>query len=82
MTILISLIIGFAAGCFVNYAITFRTGNARNIGICVAGALIGGALIPWALSVPGAWAAVIGSVIGTVVVLYIAAKLLTDKNMA
>lgn len=74
MTILISLIIGFAVGCLVNYAITFRTGQARNIGICVGGALIGGALIPWALSVPSVWAAIAGSLIGIAVVLWIALK--------
>lgn len=74
MTILISLIIGFALGCFVNYAVTFRTGQARNIGICVAGALIGGALIPWALRLPSAWAAILGSVLGVAVVLWLSLK--------
>ena len=75
MTLIVSLIIGFALGCFVNYAITFRTGQARNIGICIAGALIGGAIIPWALSLSGFWTALIGSVIGVAIVLAIAFRL-------
>jgi uncharacterized membrane protein YeaQ/YmgE (transglycosylase-associated protein family) len=74
MTILISLVIGFAFGCLVNYAITFRTGKARNFGVCIAGALIGGALIPWALRMPSAWAAIAGSIIGVAVVLWISLK--------
>jgi uncharacterized membrane protein YeaQ/YmgE (transglycosylase-associated protein family) len=76
MTIIISLIIGFAVGCLVNYAITFRTGQARNIGVCVGGALIGGALIPWALQVPNAWTAILGSLIGVAVVLWISLKMM------
>lgn len=80
MTILISLVIGFAIGCFVNYAVTFRTGQARNIGICIAGALLGGAVIPWALSLPSAWAAVIGSLVGVAVVLYIAFRLSLSRT--
>lgn len=68
MTIIVSLVIGFVVGCFINYAVTFRAGQARNIGVCIAGALIGGALIPALLSMSGFWAALIGSVVGIVVV--------------
>lgn len=74
MTILVSLVIGFAIGCFINYAITFRTGQARNIGICVAGALIGGALIPALLSMSTFWAALVGSVIGVAVLMWLWVK--------
>ncbi len=69
MTVIVSIIIGFAIGCFINYAITFKTGQARNIGICVGGALLGGALIPALLSMSSFWAALIGSVIGIAVVM-------------
>ncbi|HHC29906.1 MAG TPA: hypothetical protein ENK80_05015 [Rhodobacterales bacterium] len=74
MIILISLAIGFAAGCFVNYAIIFNTGKARNVGICIAGALVGGALIPMVLRMPSAWAAIIGSVLGVAIVLWASFK--------
>lgn len=71
MTIIVSAIVGLAIGCFINYAITFRTGQGRNIGICVGGALLGGALIPGLLSLSSFWSAVIGSVIGVAIVLYL-----------
>ena len=71
MTVIVSIIIGFAIGCFINYAITFRTGQVRNIGICVGGALLGGALIPALLSVSSFWAALIGSLIGIAVVMFL-----------
>ena len=69
MTIFVSLVIGFAIGCFINYAITFRTGQARNIGLCIGGALLGGALIPALLSMSSFWAALVGSVIGIAIVM-------------
>jgi len=69
--IIVSLVVGFAVGCFVNYAITFRTGQARNIAYCVGGALVGGAIIPWLLSLSSVLAAIIGSLIGIAIVLYI-----------
>jgi len=69
MTIIVSTIIGFAIGCFINYAVTFRTGAARNVGLCVGGALLGGALIPALLSMSSVWAALIGSILGIAVVL-------------
>ena len=72
--IIISLFIGLAIGCLINYAITFKTGQARNIGICVVAALVGGALIPWALHVPTIWAAVVGSMVALAVVLYVWAR--------
>jgi uncharacterized membrane protein YeaQ/YmgE (transglycosylase-associated protein family) len=72
MTIIISLVIGLAAGFAINYAVTFRTGQMRNIAICVVGAFVGGAVVPWALGVPNAWTAIIGSVIGIVIGLWIA----------
>lgn len=72
MTILIALIVGLAVGCLINYAITFQTGQARNFAVCVVGALIGGALVPWALHMPSAWAAIIGSLIGIAVLMWIA----------
>lgn len=70
MTIIVSIIIGFAIGCFINYAVTFKTGQARNIGICIGGALVGGALIPALLSMSSFWAALVGSVIGIAIVTY------------
>ena len=79
-TIIISLIIGLAVGCLVNYAITFRSGQARNIGICVGGALIGGAIIPAVLSMSSVWAAIIGSAIGIAIVLWLAMKVLNTQN--
>jgi len=82
MTIIISLIIGLAAGCLVNYAITFNTGQARNFGTCIAGALIGGALIPALLSVSGFWAALIGSVVGVLVLLWISFTIITRNHQA
>lgn len=75
MTIIVSLIIGFAVGCFINYAITFHTGKARNIGICIGGALLGGALIPALLSMSSFWAALVGSVVGVAIVLWLWVKL-------
>lgn len=72
MTIIISLIIGLAVGFVINYAISFRTGQARNIAICVAGALIGGVVVPWALGIQNFWTAIVGSVIGIVIGLWIA----------
>ncbi|HCQ65816.1 MAG TPA: hypothetical protein DIU07_11995 [Rhodobacteraceae bacterium] len=79
MTVIVSIIIGFAIGCFINYAITFRTGQARNIGICVGGALLGGALIPALLSMSSFWTALAGSVIGIVVVMYLWIRLAPAK---
>jgi len=73
-TLIVSIIIGFAIGCFINYAITFRTGQARNIGICVGGALIGGAMIPALLSMSSFWAALIGSVVGIAVLMLLWVK--------
>jgi len=69
MTVVVSIIIGFAIGCFINYAITFKTGQARNIGLCLGGALLGGALIPALLSISSFWATLIGSLIGIGVVM-------------
>ncbi len=69
MTVIVSIIIGFAIGCFINYAITFKTGQARNIGLCVGGALLGGAVIPALLSMSSFWAALIGSILGIAVVM-------------
>lgn len=80
MIILISLIIGFALGCLVNYAVTIHSGQGRNIAYCMAGALIGGAVIPWILGVPTAWAAIIGSVIGVAIVLLIALRVSLSKS--
>lgn len=71
MTVIVSIIIGFAIGCFINYAITFKTGQTRNIGLCIGGALLGGALIPALLSMSSFWAALIGSVVGVAVVMYL-----------
>ncbi|MCB1355712.1 MAG: hypothetical protein KDK53_04155 [Maritimibacter sp.] len=79
MTIIVSIIIGFAIGCFINYAITFRTGQARNIGICIGGALLGGALIPALLSMSSFWAALVGSVIGVAIVMGLWLKLSPTK---
>jgi uncharacterized membrane protein YeaQ/YmgE (transglycosylase-associated protein family) len=76
MTILISLLIGLAVGCLMNYAITFRSGGElRNIGVCLLGALIGGALVPWILRVPTAWMAIIGSAVGIGVGLWLTARM-------
>lgn len=69
--IIVSLAIGLAVGCFVNYAVTFHTGQARNIAFCIGGALLGGALIPWLLSVSSLAAAIVGAVIGVAIVLYV-----------
>ncbi len=78
MTIIVSAIIGLLAGCLVNYAITLRTGKARNFVVCIAGALIGGALVPALISMSGFWAALIGSVIGVLVLLWITFKLVVN----
>lgn len=78
MTIIISAIIGLVAGCVVNYAITLRTGKARNFVVCIAGALIGGALIPWLISVSGFWTALIGSALGVAILLWITFKLVVN----
>lgn len=72
---IVSLGIGLAAGWLINYAITFRTGQARNFVVCIGAALVGGALIPWALRIPTFWAAVIGSAIALAIVLYIMFRL-------
>jgi len=82
MTILISIVIGFAVGCLVNFAITIKSGRARNFGICILGALIGGAVIPWALSVPNVWTAVLGSVIGIAIVLFVAFRFSLHRSGA
>lgn len=71
MTLFISLVIGFAAGCFINYAITSKTGKARNFGLCIGGAIIGGVVIPWLLSLSSPVVAVIGAVAGTALLLLI-----------
>jgi len=78
MTIIISAIIGLVAGCFVNYAITLKTGNARNFAVCIAGALIGGALIPALISLSGVWAALIGSVVGVLMLLWLTFKIVVN----
>ena len=80
MTIIVSAVIGLLAGCLINYEITLRTGQARNFIVCVAGALVGGALIPALLSISGFWAALIGSVIGVVVLLWITFKIVVDPQ--
>ena len=69
MTVLISLVVGLAVGCFVNFAITSRTGKARNIGTCIASALIGGALIPMLLAWSSPLIAALGALIGTAALL-------------
>ena len=74
MTLIVSIIVGLAIGCFINYAVTFRTGQGRNIGICVGGAILGGALIPALLSMSSFWTALIGSVIGIAIVLWLWVK--------
>jgi uncharacterized membrane protein YeaQ/YmgE (transglycosylase-associated protein family) len=79
MTVIVSIIIGFAIGCFINYAITFRTGQARNIGLCVGGALLGGALIPALLSMSSFWATLIGSVVGVAIVMYLWVRLVPAR---
>lgn len=71
MIFIISLIIGFAAGCFVNYAITTKTGKARNFGLCIGGAIVGGAIIPWLLTMSSPAIAVIGALLGTIVFLLV-----------
>jgi uncharacterized membrane protein YeaQ/YmgE (transglycosylase-associated protein family) len=78
MTIIISAVIGLIAGCVVNYAITLRTGKARNFVVCLAGALLGGALIPWLISASGFWTALIGSALGVVILLWITFKLVVN----
>ena len=79
MTVIVSIIIGFAIGCFINYAITFRTGQARNIGLCVGGALLGGALIPALLSMSSFWATLIGSLVGIAIVMYLWVRLVPAR---
>jgi len=69
--IIVSIAIGFAIGCFVNYAVTFHTGQTRNIAVCIGAALIGGAVIPWLLSFSSLLTAVIGALIGVAIVLYV-----------
>ncbi|SMH47789.1 hypothetical protein [Maritimibacter sp. HL-12] len=69
--IIVSIVTGFAIGCFVNYAVTFHTGQARNIAVCIGGAVVGGALIPWLLSVSSLAAAIVGAAIGAAIVLYV-----------
>lgn len=78
MTIIVSAVIGLVAGCLINYAITLKTGQARNFMVCVAGALIGGALIPWMMSISGFWSALIGSALGVVVLLWITFKIVVN----
>ncbi len=79
MTVIVSIIIGFAIGCFINYAITFRTGQARNIGLCVGGALLGGALIPALLSMSSFWATLVGSLVGIAVVMALWVRLVPAR---
>ncbi|MDQ2090749.1 hypothetical protein [Marimonas arenosa] len=78
MTIFVSAVIGLIAGCFVNYAITLRTGKARNFVVCIVGAFLGGALIPSLISISGFWSALIGSVLGVLVLLWITFRLVVN----
>jgi len=78
MTIIVSAVIGLIAGCLINYAITMKTGKARNFAVCILGALLGGVLIPSLLSISGFWAALIGSVLGVLVLLWITFKLVVN----
>jgi uncharacterized membrane protein YeaQ/YmgE (transglycosylase-associated protein family) len=79
MTVIVSIIIGFAIGCFINYAITFRTGQARNLALCVGGALLGGALIPALLSMSSFWATLVGSLVGIAIVMYLWVRLVPAR---
>lgn len=78
MTIIISAIVGILAGCLVTYAITLKTGQLRNFAVCVAGALIGGALIPALVSISGFWTALVGSVLGVLVLLWITFRIVVN----
>lgn len=81
MTVLIiSLVVGFALGCFVNYAVTFNTGKARNIWVCLGGAVVGGAIVPWVLQMPTFWPGLIGSLVGVAIVLYVTFRLSLSKS--
>lgn len=79
MNLIISLIIGIVAGWFVNYAITFQSGQIRNFGLAIAGAVIGGALVPVLLGCSGTLIAVVGSVVGAGV-LFVIYFLMTLKS--
>lgn len=78
-SIIVSLLIGLAAGLFINYAITFRRGQGRNIGACVIGALLGGAVLPWLLSITSLLAAIIGSLVGIAVALWVVWKVTENE---
>ena len=78
MSIIVSAVIGLIAGCLVNYAITLKTGKTRNFIVCIAGALLGGALIPALLALSGFWAALIGATLGVLVLLWITFKLVVN----
>jgi uncharacterized membrane protein YeaQ/YmgE (transglycosylase-associated protein family) len=64
MTILISLILGAAILWFISFLVDLPCSTPRNIAICCAGALVGGALIPALLAISGPVVAIIGAIIG------------------
>ncbi|MGH1416003.1 MAG: GlsB/YeaQ/YmgE family stress response membrane protein [Pelagimonas sp.] len=71
MSIVFLIIIGAAAGFLATRFMKVETGVIQTIGVGIAGALIGGLLLRFLLSVFSAFAGLVGAVLGAMLLLYI-----------
>ncbi len=71
MSIVFLVIIGAAAGFLATRFMKVETGVIQTVGIGIAGALIGGLILRFILSVLGAFAGLVGAVLGAMLLLYI-----------
>ncbi len=71
MSVVFLVIIGAAAGFLATRFMKVETGVLQTVGIGIAGALIGGLLLRFVLSVLGAFAGLVGAVLGAMLLIYI-----------
>ncbi len=71
MSIVFLVIIGAAAGFLATRFMKVETGVLQTVGIGIAGALIGGLVLRFIVSVLGAFAGLVGAVLGAMLLIYI-----------
>ncbi|WP_299922506.1 GlsB/YeaQ/YmgE family stress response membrane protein [uncultured Pelagimonas sp.] len=71
MSVVFLVIIGAAAGFLATRFMKVETGVLQTVGIGIAGALIGGLVLRFIVSVLGAFAGLVGAVLGAMLLIYI-----------
>ncbi|WP_299936916.1 GlsB/YeaQ/YmgE family stress response membrane protein [uncultured Pelagimonas sp.] len=71
MSVVFLLIVGAAAGFLATRFMKVETGVLQTVGIGIAGALIGGLVLRFIVSVLGAFAGLVGAVLGAMLLIYI-----------